>query len=360
MIFIGRHSTVHSRQDRPAPGRSCLLIFITLLLFSRCLSTNTDPHVTEKSIMGTYLRITLHGIEEARAESLAETAFDQIRRVNDLMSIYRSDSEFSVLNRAAGAESVSISAETIYLLSKSKQYHEITAGTFDPSIGPLMELWHLREKGNVPTEQEIDSTLALIGLDGLYIDETRNRAYITEGMELDSGGIAKGYAVDLALASLRQSGVSGAMVDLGGNIGLVGHGPSENGYWRIGIRNPIAREEMIAVLQLKDVTTATSGQYEQYFIHEGKRYGHLLDPRTGRPADALLSTTIISPEGIAADALSTGVFILGPEEGMALVERLPAVEAVIILDPGPGNPLTQEHVLISSGLTGRIQWNIPP
>jgi thiamine biosynthesis lipoprotein len=310
--------------------------------------------------MGTYLRITLHGIEDARAESLAETAFDRIRKVNDLMSIYRSDSEFSVLNSAAGAESVSISTETMYLLSESKRYHKITAGTFDPSIGPLMELWHLREKGNVPTEQEIDSTLALIGLDGLYIDETQNRAFIAEGMELDSGGIAKGYAVDLAIASLRHSGVSGAMVDLGGNIGLLGSGPSENGYWRIGIRNPLVREDMIAVLQLKDVTTATSGQYEQYFIHEGKRYGHLLDPRTGRPADALLSTTIISPEGIAADALSTGVFILGPEEGMALVERLPAVEAVIILDPGPGNPLTQEHVLISSGLTGRIQWNIPP
>ena len=347
-------------RNRPIPGRFRLIMLFTLLLVSHCIRMDNDTFITEKSIMGTYLRITVHGVEESRAESVTERAYDQIRRVNDLMSIYRPDSEFSILNRSAGIESVSLSEETMFLLSESERFYDMTKGTFDPSIGPLMNLWRLREKGKVPTDQEIDSTLAFVGLSGLHLDETQNRAFLKEGMELDSGGIAKGYAVDLALSSLKKSGITSAMVDLGGNIGLLGPGPSENGYWRIGIRNPLVREDMIAVLQLRDVTTATSGQYEQYFIHEGKRYGHLLDPRNGRPAEMLLSTTIIARNGITADALSTGVFILGPEEGMALVERLPAVEAVIILDPGPGNQLTQEHIIVSSGLTGRIQWNIPP
>jgi thiamine biosynthesis lipoprotein len=178
-------------------------------------------------------------------------------------------------------------------------------------------------------------------------------------MELDAGGIAKGYAADLARSALKEHGVTSGMVDLGGNLAVFGAGPSSEGFWRIGIRSPLERNQLIGSLDVQDVGLATSGQYEQYFVKDGKRYGHLLDPRTGHPAEGMLSATVIAPQATTTDALSTAVFVLGTQRGIELVERLDDIEAIIVLDPGPGKELTQQHVCVSSGLRGKVRWRLP-
>jgi thiamine biosynthesis lipoprotein len=293
------------------------------------------------------------------AEDAGLAAYGAAQRIDSLLSIHRPLSELSSVNKVAGQETTQVSFETFALLEQSLWFHECTEGAFDISIGPLMELWKLRGKGRVPKRAEIDSTLLRVGLDRMILNRTQRSVYIPEGMVLDSGGIAKGYAADLARAALKKHGVTSGMVDLGGNLAVFGPGPSGEGFWRIGIRSPLQRNELIGSFDIRDVGVATSGQYEQYFIRDGKRYGHLLDPRTGLPAQGILSATVIAPDAITTDALSTAVFVLGISGGLELVERLQDVEAIIVLDPGPKEELTQVHVRVSSGLQGKVRWSLP-
>ncbi len=346
-----------SMRTQHGAWRVMLCAVFSLLLLSSCSKQN--EHIFQYSIMGTYLRITVRGIEGQDAQMAADKAFHEIQVVDSLMSIFRLTSDFSRINLAAGVDTIRVSPITHDLLRNSEQFSKLTGSAFDISVGPLMRLWKLRGGGYLPKQAEIDSTLSLVGLDQVYLDPLRRRVYLPKGMFLDSGGIAKGYAVDLARKAVQDAGVSRGMIDLGGNLALIGPGPSPAGYWRIGLRNPVERNSTACTLELRDVAIATSGQYEQYFVRDGKRYGHLLNPRTGMPADSVLSVTIITPDALGADALSTGVFVLGPRRGMALVEELPDVEAIMILDPGPGNPLTQACVLTSSGMVDRIRWDLP-
>ncbi len=331
--------------------RACAVLLLALV--SGC---GQRVHRFEWPIMGTYLRVTIAGEPSARAKEAAQEAFAVVARVDSLLSIYKPESEFSRLNRAAGVETLTVSLQTMEVLEASRRFYEMTEGAFDPSVGPLMRLWKLQGEGRVPSPAEIDSVRALVGFSKVFLEPRRRRVFLPEGMRLDSGGIGKGYAADLAREALRRRGIRQGMVDLGGNLALLGGGPGRRG-WSIGIRNPLERDRIIGVLEITDGAVATSGQYEQYVVKDGKRLGHILDPREGKPAEGMLSATIIAPDATTTDGLSTGVFVLGPERGLSLVERIPGVEAVIVTDPG-GVPLTRRHVLLSSGLRDRIRWDI--
>jgi thiamine biosynthesis lipoprotein len=249
---------------------------------------------------------------------------------------------------------VSVSAEVREVLTIARQMSEWTGGKFDVTFGALSTLWKFdHDQDNVlPDMREVRKRLPLIDYRAIEIDDTAGTVFVPrKGMSIHLGGIGKGYAIDRGAAILRHRGVRDFMVQSGGDIYVAGM--KEGQPWRLGIQDPRgAPNRPFAELDLTDGTFSTSGDYERYFTKNGRRYHHILDPATGEPARGARSVTIVSNKAVLADGLSTGVFIMGPDAGMALIERLPGVEGVIVSD--------KNEVLISSGLRGTIRIVAPP
>jgi thiamine biosynthesis lipoprotein len=249
---------------------------------------------------------------------------------------------------------VAVGDEVREVLLMAKQISEWTGGKFDVTFSALSDIWrfdHDRD-GRVPSSGEIAARLPLVDYTALQLDDAAGTAFLTRrGMRAHLGGIGKGYAVDRAASILRSHGLSDFMIQAGGDLSVAGRRGARP--WRVGIRNPRGPEDStFAAIDVTDATVSTSGDYERAFVRDGRRYHHILDPDTGEPAARSRSVTIVSRNAAMADALSTAVFIMGPEDGMALVERLPDVEAVIV---GADNT-----VQVSSGLRERLVLLAPP
>jgi thiamine biosynthesis lipoprotein len=265
--------------------------------------------------------------------------FSRLNEIETIMSVNELPgggiSELGRINQNAGKQAVTVSAELIALLQRALYFAEITGGVFNPAIGPLVKLWGIGgENAHVPEENAIRAALTLVDYHDVAIDEVRQTVWLKqEGMSLDLGGIAKGYAADEAVKILTDAGIPRAVIDLGGNIYALG-GKTKKQKWRIGIQNPRSpRGEYLAVEEVADKTLVTSGVYERFFEENGIRYHHILDTKTGYPAaSGLLSVTIITGNSTDADALSTSVFALGYEKGTALLSRFPGAEAVFVFE----------------------------
>jgi thiamine biosynthesis lipoprotein len=243
------------------------------------------------------------------------------------------------INRKAGFESVKVRADLIELLETALHYAELSGGAFDPTIGPLVRLWGIgTDSPRVPDEEEIAQALELVNWRDLIIDREPGTAFLRrEGMALDLGAIAKGYAGDEALRIAREDKVKRAVIDLGGNIVTLG-GREQKGKttlpWRIGIQNPsMGRGSYIGIVPVNDMSVVTSGVYERHFESGGKSYHHLLSTANGYPVEnGLLSATIVTRSSTAADALSTAVFTLGFERGKAVIDSIPGAEAIFVFN----------------------------
>jgi len=334
------------------------LFMIWVALFLGCQANPGGPYEERADIMGTTFTIKI----DAPAGSVrpaARTAFQEIRRIDRLLSTYKPDSEISDVNRRAFTEAVAVGEDFWHVVMASRKYFTLSGGSFDPSIRPLMQAWSLTAKqGRLPTEEELKKALDLVDFGNVRLDEsTHTVAFAREEMALDFGGIAKGYAVDRAIAVLESCGVTSAIVDAGGNFRAIG-APRNRDRWQIGIRHPLRHDEIIARLPISEGAAATSGGYERFFEVEGKRYCHIMDPRTGQPVQAILSATVLAKSAMAADALSTSVFVLGADEGMRLIEETPDVEGMLIL-PGESYSAEDFRLLISSGLRDEIELLFP-
>jgi thiamine biosynthesis lipoprotein len=258
------------------------------------------------------------------------------------------------LNDAAGREPVPVSDDTRAVLSAAAEAHVRTRGAFDITFGALADVWRFDhdQDDRRPSDEEIRARLPLIDQRAVRVDRPPGTAFIERpGMRVHLGGIGKGYAVDRAAAILRAGGLTDFMIQAGGDLYVAGR--RDGRPWRLGFQDPRGpANESFATIDLSDSTLSTSGDYERYFIADGVRHHHLLDPRTGQPARGCRSVSIVASNALAADWLSTGVFIMGPEAGMALVEELPDVEAVIVT--------ADNEVLVSSGLEGRVAIRHPP
>ncbi len=341
------------------PATKRLLILLPVIaFFIGCQSERGEIYEERADIMGTVFTVKI-GARPERARSAADAAFDEIRRIDRLLSTYKSDSEISDVNRRAFTEAVAVGEDFWRVIMASRKYFTLSGGSFDPSIRPLMQSWSLTTKqGRLPTEEELKKALALVGFGNVRLDESAHTvAFAREDMALDFGGIAKGYAVDRAVAVLERLGVTSAIVDAGGNFRAIGT-PRDRDRWQIGIRHPLRHDEIIVRLPISEGAAATSGGYERFFEVEGKRYCHIMDPRTGRPVQAMLSATVLAKSAMAADALSTSVFVLGAEEGMRLIEKLPSVEGMLIL-PGKNDSSEDFTILVSSGLPDEIELLLP-
>lgn len=284
----------------------------------------------ETFCMGTVISQRVFG---ERAEIAAIKVEEEMKRLEALMSFFLESSEISKLNKAAGKQEVELGCESLYVLNRAKYFSEICGGTFDITIGPVAKLWGIfTDRAKVPSKEEIDKALSFTGYKDISIDNGLGTAKLERtGESVDLGAIAKGYAADRAIGIYKQQGIKSAFINLGGNVLVLGNKPDGTA-WNVGIQNPLLeRGQCLGAIKAVDKTIVTSGDYVRYFEKDNVKYHHILDPRTGYPANSgLMSTTIVSEESIGADALSTAIFILGLEEGIKLINDMKDMEAIFI------------------------------
>ena len=299
--------------------------------------------------MGSTLRLTAWTSDPSGAQAAFDEVFAEFSRLEKLMSTWIPDSDIQRANQAAGVAPVQVSAEVRDVLKAARQISEWTGGKFDVTFGALSGLWKFdHDQDNViPDMREVRRRLPLIDYRAIQIDDAAGTVFLArKGISVHLGGIGKGYAIDRGANILRRRGVRDFMIQSGGDIYVAGM--KDGRPWRLGVQDPGGPANRIfAELDLSDGAFSTSGDYERSFIKDGRRYHHILDPATGEPARGSRSVTIVANTATIADGLSTGVFVMGPQAGMALIERLPDVEGVIVSD--------KNEVLISSGLVGRVR-----
>ncbi|MDR1100016.1 MAG: FAD:protein FMN transferase [Treponema sp.] len=284
--------------------------------------------------MGTVCSVNLY---EGGSRELYAAVFSRLREIDRAMNANgeedSGENEVARINRNAGKEPVRVSGDLIAVLDRALRYAELSGGGFDPTVGPLVKLWGIgTERERVPAAGEIKAALALVNWRDLLIDHRGGTVFLTKpGMAIDLGAIAKGYAADEIAALVKDAGLNRGIIDLGGNIMALGSRPGSEP-WRIGVQDPgRERGAYLGVLPVRDKSVVTSGVYERYFESAGRRYHHILSTGDGYPVDnGLLAVTIMADFSIDADGLSTSVFTLGYEKGRALVESIPAAEAIFI------------------------------
>ena len=303
--------------------RKFLLAFLIIgwgLIFIHLLNKPARLYHDNRIFMGTFWEV-LSPDKKAGA-----IVFSEVSRIEQLLSKYIESSEISRLNRLGRLK---VSPDIFYIIKSSKEFWQMTGGAFDITIGPLVDLWGFKNREYaVPPDRKIKSALKLIGSDKIIL---REEDHIVEfklpGMKIDLGGIAKGYALDRAVQKLKENKINSCLINAGGQVYALGENSGRA--WKIGIKNPRAAD-FSGNLEIKNQSVSTSGDYEQFFSRGGKRYSHILDPRTGYPASSgVISATVVAPSGINADALSTSAFILGRQGTDELAKRFPGVRFYI-------------------------------
>lgn len=314
------------------------LIATPLLLFPGCRRAEPPPPARNMwTTMGTFAAISLPATETNRLADATARAKAVFSELEQRLSVYRPDSEISRMNAAAGGPATPLSPDTVDLLRRVRRYSEASGGAFDPTLGPVIRAWGFsggKKPSAVLAADALRPLLERTGWRHLQVQDT-GASLMLPGMFLDLGGIAKGYAVDRAMDALDTTNYPGVLVDLGGNVRCRGE-PRPGATWRIGVRNPFVREELIGVLRIPSgMAVATSGNYERFVEIDGRRYAHIIDPRTGKPVTGMASVTVVSPNGTESDALSTALFVAGPKAAGEILARLPGNEALFIPDEKP-------------------------
>jgi thiamine biosynthesis lipoprotein len=291
-------------------------------------SANDGWHSRDEAIMGTAIRVELW-CEDARAAQAAMAAvMDEMHRIDRAMSPHKADSELSRINRDAGRMAVPLSDEMYGLVERALAFSHLSDGAFDISFASVGNLYDYRE-GIEPDAQAFERGRAAIGWRQLVLDpKARTLRFGHEGMRIDLGGFAKGYAVDNGAAILARRGIGHAIVTAGGDSHILGDRRGRP--WTIAIRDPRREGGVVAVLPLEDTAISTSGDYERFFERDGVRRHHVIDPRTGLSPDRIRSVTILADDGLTTEGLSKSLFVLGVERGMRLVESLSGVDAVVV------------------------------
>lgn len=318
-------------------GTFNVLLVSVLVFFTACSVNNASGEYSETQFkMDTAMTIKAYG-PDAKAAIIG--AFQRIDEIEQLTSAQISTSDVSKINDAAGKDYISVNPEVLNIIKKSIEYSRLSNGAFDITVGPLIKLWGIGTKdARVPSEEEIKERLALVGFENIKIDKVKNSVKLDKtGMIIDLGGIAKGYAADQAVKVLTEHGIKKAIINLGGSAVFVIGTKDNNELWSIGLQHPRIGQGggFMGILDESDKAVSTSGDYEKYFIKDGKRYHHILDPTTGYPAesgitaDTIVLDSSIEDSSMDSDALSTIVFILGPEKGLKFIENIKGAQCII-------------------------------
>lgn len=311
-----------------------------------------EPKMFRKSavIMDTLVTITAVSDSDKKADTAIDSAMAEIRGLESLISFWSQESEISDINRRAGGGAVAVSPATIDIIEKAIYISEETGGAFDATIGPVIRLYDFKEKRR-PDKRQLMEKLALVNYREMSLNRSASTAFLkVKGMSFDTGGIAKGYAADKAVALLKKMGIKAGLVAVAGDIRAFGNKP-DGKPWFVGIRNPRPKgmdEDIMATVELRDEAISTSGDYERHFEEGGKLYHHILDPKTGTSALGLRSVTVVSKEGYLSDGLSTGIFVMGAEAGVKLLTKLGA-EGILVDSQG--------KIIVTEGLKSRVIFN---
>ena len=285
-----------------------------------------------EAIMGTNIDVEIWHDDAVKGEAAVDAVMDEMRRIDTLMSHYKPESELSQINARGAREAVVVDKELFDLIKLSLHFSEITDGAFDITYASVGYLYNYR-KHVKPTEEQIEKALPGVNYRHLILDEKAHSVkFAQEGMRIDLGGIAKGYAVDRGITILQGRGVQHAVVTAGGDTRIIGDRMGRP--WIVGIRHPDDKSKTVLRLPLVDTAMSTSGDYERYFDEDGKRYHHIIDPHTGHSASKVRSATILGPTAVQTDGLSKTAFVLGAERAKEIIERLPEFDGIFVRPDG--------------------------
>ena len=295
---------------------------IFLLFFINSCNPNKEKMYKETRIaLYTVVTVTVYSDSKQKANTAIDSTFKELDRLGRLLNFYSGDSEVSMINRYAGTEPVKVSKETLEVIDKALSISRSTDGAFDITIGAIVKLWDF-EKQILPDDKSIKEKLKLVGYKNVIVDKARSTVFLQKkGMQIDLGGIEKGYATDRAVNVLKQNGITAGIIAVGGEVKPFGIKP-DGKPWRVGIKNPSQKgkeDEVFAIVNLTGKAISTSGGYEKFFVKDGKWYHHILNPATGYPAYECQSVSVIAND--APDGFPTGIFVLGPQKGMQALKR---------------------------------------
>jgi thiamine biosynthesis lipoprotein len=336
---------------RPAAPRASwsLALLLAAVVGSPAHAAQSGADTREyRYLMGTSMQVQAIGGDEAARHAAIDESFAAMAEVDRLMSNYRSDSELSHVNREAARGPVVVSDPLLRVIEAAQRVSADSNGAFDVTVGPLVQLWGFRDKmPHIPTSAELAAVRPLVGYRGLIVDAPHHTIrFVHPGMEIDLGGIAKGFAVEVAANVLRRHGLTG-FIDAGGNQYMLGMPPGKP-FWTVGIKNPDVADRLIGVVDVKGGSVSTSADDANFLVAAGRTYGHLLDPHTLQPSMASLSATIVSEDGTLADAMSKAAFVLGPQQGIALIDATPGMAGVIAYRKPDGG--------VGVAVSRRIAW----
>lgn len=308
----------------------CLLI---LLFPSWLLAQQNLTYRKSAGLMGSQFELTAISPNDSLNRTAVRAGIKEIQRIEELISSWDKYSQTSEINRQAGLKAVQVDWELYSLIHRAIKVAQLTEGAFDISFASADRIWKFDgSMQTVPSDSSLKASVNKIGFQNIQLNPADTSVFLTKaGMKIGFGGIGKGYAANKASLLMLEMGIESGLVNAGGDIICWGR-PAEREAWRIGVADPKARDQILAWLAINDLAVVTSGDYERFAMIEGKRYAHIINPKTGWPVSGLKSVTIICPDAELADALATSVFVLGPEEGLALLNRLKDVEGLLITD----------------------------
>lgn len=306
------------------------------LLFS--ITLTPKPVLVERAfyVMGTVIEFKLYCRNKEFCNEAIFEAYSEVKRLDDMLSNYKSDSNLAQVNSYAGKGRIKVPSEFIELTERAVYFSNLTDGAFDITVGELVDLWrNSQQKDDMPDEKVIKRTVSeCVGSKKISLYPREKEIELKSScLSIDFGGIGKGYAVDRALKILRDKGIENGLINFSGNIYAIGSPPGEEG-WRIAIKHPRMKDEALTFIEVRDMAVSTSGDYERYFEIGGKRFSHIIDPRTGYPVEYVPSVTVIAENATDADALSTAVSVMGKEKSVETLEKLERVGAIIVTGYG--------------------------
>lgn len=324
-----------------------MMLFAVMCGLAGCAKGEDAKHTRTMLIMDTQVNITYYHPSAQVAQTDMAAVFAEMERLENILSRHVVGSDINRINEAAGLEAVQVSEETLFVLRRALDFADLSGGAFDPTVAPLLEAWGFSgDAPAVPAQEDLEQARELVNYGLVEINEEKGTVFLpVPGMRLDLGGIAKGYIVDMGQELTAQT-ASASFINAGGDISVQGRKPNGED-WRIGVQDPREPERLAAIINMDEGSVATSGDYQRYFEAGGYRYHHIIDPYTGMPAGELTSVTVVAGDTLTADALSTAIFVLGEEKGMAMVERLPGAEAIIINKNG--------DMVYTEGLEGKVE-----
>jgi len=320
------------------------VISIVLALFSlACIAQ--QPHKRTLKLMGSRFDITVVANDSTEANIHIDTAVAEIIRIEKLISSWDTNSQTSAINKNAGIEPVKVDAELFNLIERAIGISKLTDGAFDISYASMDHIWKFDgSMTEMPSEEEITASVGKVGFQNILLDKENSTIFLKlKRMKIGFGAIGKGYAADKAKSLLIKKGVSSGIINASGDMNTWGKQP-DGSEWKVAITNPLNKDKVFALLPITNGAVVTSGNYEKYVKFNGKRYTHIIDPRTGYPSSGIISVTVFAPKAELADALATSVFVMGKEAGIDRINQLPKIECIIIDDKG--NISKSKHIEI--------------